>query len=165
MSLIPCSRCARRNVGPLAHTYWFAPVPNGDVLRVRQRLCPECLERDVEQFLTPDDAELLACPVCGISTEEDVDAVYVTYYPKGGEPVRGAMALCHEHALTVRRMAAEGAKVLEDRYVEPADYGVAAPVRSAEAVATALGLNLRPLTARARNVIDGRKAEIERGEL
>lgn len=127
MSLIRCSYCGCRDCGDIAHVYWFAPVREADVLRVRQRLCPECVQANIESLLSPPDAESLTCPACGISTEDDVYPVYVTYYPSKSGAVRGAMALCEVHQLEVRLRASKDALDLPDRFVETPDQVVSEP--------------------------------------
>lgn len=118
--------------------YWFAPLRTGEVLRTRQRLCPDCLAANLEALLTPPEVDALTCSACGIDVEEDLHAVYVTYYPPKAGAVRGAMALCEEHALEVRVRARINALDLPDRMVEPADRVFSEPV-SVEATYRALG--------------------------
>jgi hypothetical protein len=101
--------------------YWFAPLRNGDVLRVRQRLCPDCVAANIEALLAPLDAETLTCGACGISVEDDLYAFYLTYYPPKAGPVRGAMALCEEHHLELRLRASMNSTVLEDRMLDRVD--------------------------------------------
>lgn len=133
MSFIPCSFCGKRNVGKLNHVYWFAPNREGEVFRVRQRLCEDCLAVNVGALLTPEDQELLTCSACGISVEDDVYPVYLTWYPEHKLAVRGAMALCEEHQLEIKVRASQGALELPDRYVEAPDRVVAAPTPALEA--------------------------------
>jgi hypothetical protein len=138
MSLLRCSMHDTRQPGRLSHVYWFMPMSDGTVLRKRQRLCHECLNLHVIELLTPEDAENLTCPACGISTEEDVSPVYVTYYPPGFEGVRGAMAFCDRCAIEARLRACHNADDLPDRLVDLPDQAVAQPV-SAEAAFRAIG--------------------------
>jgi hypothetical protein len=101
--------------------YWFAPLRNGDVLRVRQRLCPDCVATNIEALLAPPDAETLTCGACGINVEDDLYAIYLTYYPPKAGPIRGAMALCEEHHLELRLRASMNSTVLEDRMLDAVD--------------------------------------------
>jgi NMD protein affecting ribosome stability and mRNA decay len=112
--------------------YWFAPVRGSDVFRVRQRLCPDCVATNIEALLTPQDAESLTCSACGISVEDDVFPVYVTWYPEKSEAARGAMALCEEHQLELRVRASQDALELPDRYVELPDRIVASATPATE---------------------------------
>lgn len=134
MSFLKCSYCGRRCTEGYAHVYWFAPTRSPEVFRVRQRLCYDCLATNVDALLTPDDAETLTCSACGISVEDDVYAVYVTYYRRGENAFRGAMALCEEHQLEIKVRAAKDASELPDRYVEAPDLAVATPVSATEAL-------------------------------
>jgi NMD protein affecting ribosome stability and mRNA decay len=114
MSFLKCSFCGQRCVAGACHVYWFAPSRTGDVFRVRQRLCEDCLATNVVALLTPEDQEELTCSACGIDVEQDVYPIYVTWFVKQEGATRGAMALCEEHALE-----------LPDRYVEAPDRVVA----------------------------------------
>lgn len=153
MSFIPCSVCGRRNVGYLAHTYWFAPNHGEAAFRVRQRLCSSCLHERVTSWLSPEDAESLTCPVDGISVEDEVFAVYVTYYPSKGETARGAMSLCELHYQVCINGATEGAMTLPDRMIEEPDVPLVSPRVSGADVMRSMGIVPRKLTpAQQRNV-------------
>lgn len=146
MSFIPCSVCGRRNVGYLAHTYWFAPNHGEAAFRVRQRLCSSCLQERVLGWLSPEDAESLTCPACGISVEDQVFAVYVTYYPSKGETARGAMSLCEPHYQTCINGATEGALTLPDRMIPEPDVLLASTRVSGADVMHSMGIVPRKLT-------------------
>jgi hypothetical protein len=90
-------------------------------LRKRQRLCVECLQNYVISLITPDDAETLTCPACGISTEEDVQPIYVTYYSPKSAGEKGAMAFCASCAIEARLRACHNAEDLPDRYLDQGD--------------------------------------------
>jgi hypothetical protein len=138
VSFIPCSSCGRRNCGYLSHVYWFAPLRDASAFRVRQRLCPDCLSANLESLLSPLDGDVLTCPACGISTEDDVFPVYVTWYPPKADAQRGAMSLCEQHNLDVRLSASQGATELAERDIPLPDRPVAAAV-PASAVFSAIG--------------------------
>ena len=138
MSFIQCSFCERRNCGHLSHVYWFAPLRDSSVFRVRQRLCPDCLATNLEALLTPQESETLTCSACGISVEDDVWPIYVTWYPHKNEAQRGAMALCEEHNQELRVRAAQNALELPDQMVQIPDVVVATHL-PAEAVYASLG--------------------------
>lgn len=121
MSFIPCSYCGRRNCGALRHVYWFAPLRNAEVLRVRQRLCPDCLGANLSALLTPLESEALTCSACGIGVEDDVRAIYVTWYPDGKTLERGAIALCESHFQEMRERITLNALELPDRYLDETD--------------------------------------------
>ena len=131
MSFVPCSYCERRHCGTLRHVYWFAPLRGDDVLRVRQRLCPDCYAANLVALLTPLDCETLTCSACGISIEDDVHAIYVTHYPNRDVAERGAMALCEVHFDELRERISRNALELPDRYLDETDvvsFDAAPPV-------------------------------------
>lgn len=124
MSLLRCSGHGTRQPGALTHVYWFMPRADGTTLRKRQRLCSECYETWVVALLTPDDVDSLTCPACGISTDEGVDPIYVTYYPPRSGSEKGAMAFCAACAIEARLRACHNADDLPDRYVDSVDMTV-----------------------------------------
>jgi hypothetical protein len=139
MSFIPCSACGHRNVGRLTHVYWFSPNHGEAAFRVRQRLCSGCLAERVTSWLSPEDAETLTCPACGISVEDQVFAVYVTYYEDPQQASRGAMSLCEQHYIHCINGATEGAMTLPDRYLEEPDRALTVPRPSADEVLHSMG--------------------------
>lgn len=139
MSLLKCAFCEKRCLAGVNHVYWFAPGRSGDVFRVRQRLCDDCLATNVGALLTDEGAETLTCSACGISVEDDVYPIYVTWYAKREGATRGAMALCEEHQLELKVRAAKDATQLEDRYIETPDQVVAGVTPHPSAVYAALG--------------------------
>jgi len=138
MSLLPCAAHGSRQPGPIAHVYWFMPQLDQTVLRKRQRLCQECLQNYVISLLTPEDAEFLTCPACGISTEQDVSPVYVTYYEPKMPGQKGAMAFCASCAIEARNRASHNAEDLPDRYLDQGDM-VTFPAAPAKVVFADLG--------------------------
>jgi NMD protein affecting ribosome stability and mRNA decay len=138
MSFLKCSYCGNRCVDGVHHTYWFIPSRHADAFRVRQRLCSTCLAVNVDALLTPPDAETLTCSACGISVEDEVFPVYVTWYDGDKIAHRGAMALCEQHQLELKVRADMNALDLPDRYVEEVDRAVTAPL-SATAIIHSVG--------------------------
>lgn len=124
MSFLKCGYCGHRCAEGVAHVYWFAPSRQGDVFRFRQRLCIDCLATNVTALASDEHVDELTCSACGISVEHDVFPIYFTYYLKGHEAERGAMALCEEHQHELKLRAAMGALELEDRYINEADARV-----------------------------------------
>jgi hypothetical protein len=57
----------------------------------------------------------LKCPACGISTEHDMDPVYVTYYLPGQGKNQLEVPSCGTCAVNIRVRAQKGAQRLEDR--------------------------------------------------
>ena len=116
MSLIHCSFCGKREAPKYAQCTWAWQNANRERVAWRQRLCPGCfavnvlaLEKDVAA------TDPLTCPACGIDTEHDYDAVYLTAYVPGAGKIRYEWPLCAPHAVEVRIRAQENAERLEDR--------------------------------------------------
>jgi hypothetical protein len=63
----------------------------------------------------PLDFDDLKCPVCGISTEHDMDPCYVTAYLPGQGKSTFEFPTCAACAVTVRARAQQGATKLEVR--------------------------------------------------
>jgi hypothetical protein len=139
MSLLRCAFCEKRCVTGVSHVYWFAPGRDGGVFRYRQRLCLACLAVNVLALTTPEDAETLTCSACGISVDDDVWPIYMTWYVKRGGATRGAMALCEQHQLEIKLRAAKDATPLEDRDIEARDSVVGKPMAPASDVFSSLG--------------------------
>ena len=115
MSLYPCSLDGKRHPGKLAQVYWAWVKADGERLALRQRLCQGCYMESVYPVAIAAQSALAACPVCHISTVDDMDPVYATVFlpkqPRGDVE----MALCPPCAVRIRVMAQTGSEPLEDR--------------------------------------------------
>lgn len=114
-NLIRCSACAERPPVRPAQVTWAWRRTDGVRTAYRQNLCVTCfctnvLPLDVEAG--PD--EPLRCPVCGIGTDDDYDAVYITAFIPGTGKMRITVASCGPCAVEVRNRAQKGATKLED---------------------------------------------------
>ena len=90
----------------------------------RQRLCVDCYAVRVlayEKAIAAD--EPLTCPACGINTDRDYQAVWVTAFLPGVGKIRHEFPFCGEHFDVYRQWAMENAERLEDR--EPQSRGQA----------------------------------------
>jgi hypothetical protein len=116
MSLIPCDSCHQRVPEKLAQVTWAWYRADAHRVAWRQRLCTNCFCINV----LPLDKELdfingLTCPACGINTDHDMDAVYVTAYLPGRGKIQLELPTCGPCAASVRERAQAGAEKLEDR--------------------------------------------------
>jgi hypothetical protein len=148
VSLIPCDVCRRRVPEKLCQATWAWYRLDGARVAYRQRLCTACFCSTV----LPLDKELdyvngLTCPVCGISTDEDMDPCYCTAFIPGQGKFQLELATCASCAVTVRQRAQEGAAKLEDQRVEgPGDSGPSTPT-TRESYWSAIGITPRTETS------------------
>lgn len=123
MSLIPCDFCHQRVPEKLSQVTWAWYRADGVRVAFRQRLCTGCFAQRVlplDQQL--DYANGLTCPVCHISTDDDMDPVYATAFIPGHGRLQLELATCAGCAVKVREVAQEGAAKLEGGRVEgPSD--------------------------------------------
>jgi len=113
MSLIPCDFCTKRVPEKLAQvtTAWY----QADQQRVawRQRLCTACFCMNVLPLDKEMNFDALTCPACGISTDHDMDPVYVTAFVPGGGRQQFEFPTCAACAVEIRNRAQHGAVKLE----------------------------------------------------
>jgi hypothetical protein len=60
----------------------------------------------------------MTCPGCGINTEDDMDAVYVTFIPKGQGKLQMDLPMCPSCAVPLRVWLQAGSEQLDDRSLE-----------------------------------------------
>jgi len=129
VSLIPCDFCGNRVPEKLAQTTTAWYDARGDRAAWRQRLCTACFCSNV----LPLDKDLdfaagLTCPSCGISTEHDMDACYITAYLPGSGKLSLEIPSCAACAVDIRLRAQKGGVKLENRGVEgPSGSGPSTP--------------------------------------
>jgi hypothetical protein len=116
VTLIPCSFCRERPDEKLSQVTWaWNPRPN-ERIAYRQRLCTRCFCTNVLGLDRPVEASgPLTCPACGIDTEHDMDAVYVTAYIPSVGKHRLELPLCGNCAVEVRVRAQTNAELLTER--------------------------------------------------
>jgi hypothetical protein len=138
VSLIPCGRDGERHPGKNSTLYWAWTLADGSRRAYRQRLCIDCFRELAVPLISQSASDALICPVCGGSSVDDLDPVYLTYFlpsmPKGTCEF-ATDAAC---AARVRSWAMQGAQELEDRALAGAE--ASAPALSADAAWAALGL-------------------------
>jgi hypothetical protein len=75
------------------------------------RLCPACTAAKVLPLdVDYSEGGSLTCPQCGIGTEDDYDAVYLTYFPAGRNQESADAPFCGVHAAEYRVWVTEFAR-------------------------------------------------------
>src|SRR6478736_3066133 len=83
-SLVKCAGCGKRCGTRPIGVYWRWMRADGIWKKYYHRICIGCYQAKVAPLeVTYDASENLRCPSCGIDTEEDYDAIYVTSFPTG----------------------------------------------------------------------------------
>jgi hypothetical protein len=141
MSLTPCDECRKRVPEKLAQCTWAWYRADGVRVAWRKRLCTACfcslvlpLDKDL------DYANGLTCPACGISTEDDMDPVYVTSYLPGQGKTQVEAPTCASCAAIIRTRAIEHATQLEDKRVEGPSATGPSTLTTRESYWAALGI-------------------------
>lgn len=135
-----CAICEQPGMGKPASLYWAWVVADGRRRAWRQKVCRDCFEEHFLKLVVSSMEPVLLCPSCGISTVDDYDAVYLSYFMPGMPGDQAEMPLCGACAVRVRVLAQKGASPLEDRGV---GIGGPRPVAPSGAEAWA-ALGLRP---------------------
>jgi hypothetical protein len=116
MPLVRCSACLERPEAKLSQVTWAWLNADRQRRAYRQRLCVQCFCTNVLALdRERPSGQRLTCPGCGIDTEDDFDAVYVTAFIPGAGKVSYELPLCGVHAAEVRIRAQKNAELLEDR--------------------------------------------------
>jgi hypothetical protein len=110
-----CQRCEQQHLEKPAGMYWAWVNADGRRRAWKQKLCAECFREHVVPLIIAAEQPVLICPACGISTVEDMDAVFLTYCLPGMPQGQSEMPLCAACAVRVRQGALMGATELEDR--------------------------------------------------
>lgn len=137
--LTRCDVCRKRPTAKPAQvtTAWLDRLRQRHAYR--QRVCIDCYTTRVlayEQEITPDAP--LTCPACGIDTDHDYQAIYVTAFLPGVGKVAHEFPFCGAHFDQYRVMATENAERLEDR--GPQSRGQAPGTPPPESPWAALGI-------------------------
>jgi hypothetical protein len=112
-----CGLCGQQHLEKPASMYWAWTNADGKRRAWKQKLCLECVKTSVVPLIIAAEQPVLICPACGISTADDMDAVYLTYCLPGQPIGQSEMPLCGACAVEVRQHALTGASELEDRGV------------------------------------------------
>jgi len=141
MVLVRCTGCEKRCESKPFNTTFAWRRSDGARRAYRAILCTACyvakvvpLDRDYVSL------EVLACPGCGIATEDDYDAIFVTsFIPNYGK--RSVEApFCGACAASYRSWVLEHAQELEDQV---GATGGPYPTISAEETLRGLGIEVR----------------------
>lgn len=131
MTLVRCSSCDGRGPEKLAQVTWAWYRADQERTAYRQRLCMTCFCTNVLPLDKPlDFVGGLTCPACGIDTEHDMDACYVTAFLPGQGKVSYELPTCASCAVDIRARAQIGAQRLENREIgsRGQDLGPSTPV-------------------------------------
>jgi len=140
MSLIPCDSCRKRVPEKLCQATWAWYVVTGDRVAYRQRLCTLCYATNVLGLDKPIDFDALTCPGCGMSTEHDMDPVYLTVYVPSAGRQQFEFPTCAVCAVEIRSRAQQGAVKLEDRRVEGPGSGPSTQPTTRESYWESIGI-------------------------
>ena len=142
-----CTRCSDQATEPL---FWVSVAWNrqdGERVAYKHSLCLTCVASKVVPIHTASELPTMTCPACGIDTSDDMDAIYITWIPKGVGKLRADAPFCGACAASYRVWFMEGAEKLEDR--ESSSRGQeAAPRYSAAQTLAALGIDVDSLPPR-----------------
>lgn len=114
-SLVKCSGCGERCGSKPISVYWRWQRADQQWKSYSGRYCAgcyaaKCLALDAER---PAGARL-ACPGCGVDTEDDYDAVYTTSYPNPKEATSIDAPFCAACAAMFRIWVQEHARDTDD---------------------------------------------------
>jgi predicted RNA-binding Zn-ribbon protein involved in translation (DUF1610 family) len=88
VSLYPCSMCGKRTLEKLSSATWAWWRVDNVRVAYRQRLCVSCVVQHVAPLEINTREAALICPLCGTSSVDDMDPVYLTVYVPGTGKVR-----------------------------------------------------------------------------
>jgi hypothetical protein len=119
VSLAHCSYCGQRNSAKYSQVTWAWKRADNTRAAWRQTLCAGCFAQLVLRVDKPDATEgTLTCPACGIDTEHDYDAIYITAFLPGYGKMTYEWPTCGACAVPIRAEAMVNAQLLEDRPVQ-----------------------------------------------
>lgn len=144
MSLIPCTECAQRQPGGAKRVHCTAAwnLTDGSRRAYRHHLCIACFVAMVAPLEPDPDNESLVCPSCHGSSEDDLDPVYVTYFPFSAPKQNMEVAFCGACAASWRSMWQDKSEHLPEREA-PSGGPESAPRLDAGQMWAALGLRPR----------------------
>lgn len=141
MILRRCSRGCEPQAEPLCWTVSAWNRADGVRVAYKQKLCLACVGTTLAPMHVASESPSMTCPACGIDTADDMDAVYVSWIPRGVGVLKTDAPFCPPCAARYRLWAQEGAEFLEDREAESRGRELA-PRYSAASTLRALGLTL-----------------------
>ena len=134
-----CSLCGDAQAEPLVWTVFSWTQLDGSRTALKHRLCVECSATILAPLHVACERPVMLCPHCGIGTDDNYDAVYGTFVPKGVGTMRFEAPFCPPCAAHFRERVSPGGQPLPDR--TPEDRTQLSPRRaSAEDTWAALGI-------------------------
>ena len=133
-----CTQCGEKQKEPL--TWAVGAWKRADGVRVayRQNLCMACTVAKLAPLQTHSDGDLMTCPQCGIGTEDNYDAVYISWIPKHVGKLTIESPFCPPCAAHFRIWWMHGAELLPER-VTDREGASDAPSPSSNQLLAALG--------------------------
>lgn len=138
MQLVPCAVGPHRSPEKPSTLFWAWNRADGVRKAYKQRLCVGHFAERIVPLEVAAEGELLVCPCCGISTQEDLDPVYLIAYLPGVGREDCQLATCGACAAKLRAQAMENAVELENRSLGAESQP---PTKDSSAVWRALGRN------------------------
>ena len=141
MILKRCSRGCEPQSEPLTWTVSAWVRADGTRVAYKQKLCLTCVSGTLAPMHVACERPEMTCPGCGLSTEADMDPVWITWIPKGVGTLHTDAPFCGACAARYRIWAQEGAQKLErdDEGLRGRDN---APQHSLAGALQALGVTL-----------------------
>lgn len=112
-----CAICERDGLGKPVSLYWAWNNADGHRRAWKQKVCYDCFRDRYSKLVIAAMEPVLMCPNCSISTADEYDAVYLSYFVPGMPSDSSEMPLCGACAVDVRNTALLGATALDDRGV------------------------------------------------
>ncbi len=134
-----CDSCGLEQASKRASMYWAWTNANGQRRAYKQLICTDCWREQVLPLVARAMEPVLICPMCGESTADGFDAVYLTYCLPGQAKDQSEMPLCGSCAVKVRNVALTGS-LLPDREATRAGAEFSAPASNSRSVWDELGL-------------------------
>jgi hypothetical protein len=119
LAVIPkiCDLHGGQVVEKLASLYWAWVLADGHRRAWKQKVCADCVREHYVPLIIAGEQPVLVCPACGISTVDDMDAIYLTYCLPGMPQGQSELPMCGPCAVELRNKALAGAAELPDRGV------------------------------------------------
>jgi hypothetical protein len=106
-----------------------------------QQVCADCFRQEYARLIVAAEEPVLLCPMCGIDTVDDYQAIWLTYCVPGMPKAQSEMPMCPPHGDQLRNTAMTGASRLEDREASSGGLGPQPEALTGSALWDALGLH------------------------
>lgn len=110
-----CTLCGDVQAEPLTWYVLSWNTVDGARTALKHKLCVECVATILAPLHTACLRPEMSCPHCGINTEDNYDAVYGSFIPRGVGTFSFEAPFCPPCALAFRNRMSEGGERLVDR--------------------------------------------------